>query len=173
MCRRLLKIRPRNQRSNRTSVNRHPTRTAIINYDDKDIGFIGQLHPQYSLDNDLGDVYVFELDITQFIDMEKDTKVFFPIPKLPNIERDISIVIDKDIHAVDIVNKIKNTEKKSLVDVIVFDVYTGINVGENQKSLALNLKFVNDGDLTDDIINSKIKRIVKELNASFNASLRS
>ena len=151
----------------------HPNRTAIINYNDKQIGFVGQLHPQFAMENDLTDVYVFEIDITEILNLPIETKAFTPIPKLPYVQRDISIVISKDILAIDIVNSIKKSEKKVLADVTVFDVYTGNNVGENEKSLALNLTFINDGTLTDELINSKVKKILKDLSFKFKATLRS
>ena len=150
----------------------HPNRTALINYKGKQIGFIGQLHPQYAHEKDLTGVYVFELDITKILVQEEVDTQFKEIPKLPFIERDIAIVLKKDILAIDVIKAIKKTEKH-LLDISIFDIYTGKNVNEDEKSLAIKLKFNNDGSLTDELINNKINKILKDLSYKLNASLRS
>ena len=40
----------------------HPGRTAIVSLEGKEIGFVGELHPQLAAENDLKRTYVFELD---------------------------------------------------------------------------------------------------------------
>lgn len=154
------------------SLQLHPNRTAIIKHNDIEVGYIGQLHPQYVLENDLEMVYVFEVNLSSIINIIPRTTVFTQIPKLPNIERDIAVVIKKEILAIDIIKAIKKTEKQALVDVTIFDVYMGKNVGEDEKSLAIKLTFANDGSLNDEVINNKIKKILKDLNYKFNAILR-
>jgi phenylalanyl-tRNA synthetase beta chain len=150
----------------------HPNRTALINYKGKQLGFIGQLHPQYAHDNDLTGVYVFELDLTDILVQKEVENQFRGIPKLPYIERDIAIVLKRDIIAVDVINAIKKTEK-NLLGISIFDIYTGKNVNEDEKSLAIKLKFNNDGSLTDELINNKINKILKDLSYKLNATLRS
>lgn len=151
----------------------HPKRSAKIMVNNTNIGFIGQLHPQYALENDLHGVYVFEIKLDELLKMPKAEIKFTQIPKIPSVERDIAIVVKKDILASDIVKTIKKADNNYLSDVKIFDVYEGEKVGADEKSIAINLTFSSDEPLTDEIINNKIKRIISNLNYHYNATLRS
>lgn len=151
----------------------HPKRSAKIIVNDKVIGYIGQLHPQYALENDLEGVYVFEINLDTLLGESSREIRFTPISKLPSVERDIAIVVKKDVLASDIVNAIYKSEPKYLTNAVIFDVYEGQIVGADEKSIAINLTFSADEALTDDFINSKMKRIVGNLNYYFHATLRS
>ena len=67
-------------------------------------------------------------------------------------------------------NLIKQTGRKYLTDIKLFDVYTGENVGEDEKSLAFTMIF-EDATKTletqdvDKIINSIVNRLSRELGA--------
>jgi len=150
----------------------HPTRTAIIVVDEKEVGFIGQVHPMYARKNDLNDTYVAEINMAELLCLEKPVAHYHPVAKLPSVERDIAIVVKKEILSSDIVNAIKKTDKQMLSDVIVFDLYEGEKVASDEKSLALKLVFTSNEPLTDDIINAKIKKVLKDLAYRYNAKLR-
>ena len=150
----------------------HPTRTALVYVDGNCVGFIGQVHPMYARVNDLGETYVAEINMAGIISEAKQIPHYQPVPKLPSVERDIAIVVKKDVKASDIVNAIKKTDKQILNNVIVFDLYEGEKVAEDEKSLALKLVFVSNEPLTDEIINAKMKKVLKDLAYRFDAKLR-
>ncbi len=150
----------------------HPNRSARVLVNDVEVGFIGQVHPKYALLNDLNDVYAFELKLSQLLNLDQEKFIYREIPKLPSVERDIALVMKKDIKAGDIVEAIKKAEKNILSDVIIFDVYEGANVANDEKSIAIKLVFTSDTALTDEVINTKMKKILKDLSYKFNAVLR-
>ncbi|MBQ7277420.1 MAG: phenylalanine--tRNA ligase subunit beta [Bacilli bacterium] len=150
----------------------HPSRTAVIMVDGKQIGFIGQVHPMFARKNDLDESYVAEINIQSLLDSEKDVHHYVSVPKLPSVERDIAVVVKKDVKAIDLVNAIKKTDKQILSDVIVFDVYEGEKIADDEKSIALKLVFTSNEPLTDEIINAKMKKVIKDLAYRFNAKLR-
>ena len=150
----------------------HPTRTALVYIDGKCVGFVGQVHPMYARVNDLGETYVAEINMDGIISEPKSIPHYQPVPKLPSVERDIAIVVKKDVKASDIVSAIKKTDKQILNNVIVFDLYEGEKVADDEKSLALKLVFVSNEPLTDEIINAKIKKVLKDLAYRFDAKLR-
>lgn len=150
----------------------HPNRTATVIVDDKVVGFIGQIHPMYAHKNDLDNVYVFEINIGELLCDTKKTARYQAIPKLPSVERDIAVVMKKEVKASDVIEAIKKTDKQILSDVVIFDLYEGEKVAEDEKSLAIKLVFTSNDPLTDDIINQKIKKILKDLAFRFNAKLR-
>ena len=91
---------------------------------------------------------------------------------MPSVERDIALVMKKNINASDIIDTIISVDKKLLSDVKIFDLYVGDKVAEDEKSLAIKLTFTSYETLTDDVINSKVNKILKELEKRYQATLR-
>ena len=150
----------------------HPKRSASVYYNGENIGFIGQLHPKYAKDNGLDEVYVYELKIDWLLNYVEPIRKYTPINKLPSVERDLALVVKKDVLAKDIVASIKKSEKEILSDVRIFDVYVGDKVASDEKSIALKLVFTSPTQLTDEVINEKIKKILKDLSFRVGAKLR-
>ena len=115
---------------------------------------------------------LLRINIQSLLDSEKDVHHYVSVPKLPSVERDIAVVVKKDVKAIDLVNAIKKTDKQILSDVIVFDVYEGEKIADDEKSIALKLVFTSNEPLTDEIINAKMKKVIKDLAYRFNAKLR-
>ena len=154
-------------------VELHPKRSADVFLDNDKIGFIGSLHPQYAIKSGLDEVYVCEIKLSKILNKEKQLSRYQPLSKYPNMERDLAIVVSKDILSEEVVKAIKKTDDKIISDVFVFDVYTGENVEKDQKSLAIRIVFTANEPLNDDIILPKMKRIMKVLESNFQAKLRS
>lgn len=150
----------------------HPTRTALIYLEDKLIGYVGSVHPKFAQKNDFKELYVAEIKLNDILNKEIGTAIYKPISKVPSVERDIALVMKKDILASDIIEAIKSVDQKLLSDVRIFDLYQGENVKEDEKSLAIKLVFTSYETLTDDIINGKVKKILKELENKYQAVLR-
>ena len=150
----------------------HPLRTAKLTYNNKVVGFIGMLHPKYAQVNSLQNVYVAEVNIHDLIRDEKEIKHYVPVSKVPSVERDLAIVVKKDISSGDLVNTIYNVDKKLISDVKVFDLYVGDKIGADEKSLAFKIVFTSNETLTDDIINSKVNKILKQIEKNYNGVLR-
>ena len=114
----------------------HPGVSADILLDKKKIGIIGRVHPKLIKD----EIYVFELSLNSLMTGIKSIK-FKEAPKYPAIEKDAAYIINKNIVAGEIIKTIKRAGGKLLTNIDVFDVYTGINIGLNKKSIAFNYTF--------------------------------
>ena len=91
---------------------------------------------------------------------------------MPSVDRDIAVVVDKDVFVQDIIDAVLNASK-ICESVELFDVYEGEQVPKGKKSVALSLKFrVSNRTLTDKDIDPQIKRILKVLEEKFGAILR-
>lgn len=150
----------------------HPNRTAKILWNGKQIGFVGEVHPKYAHENDLDNVYVFELMIDELINEPEVINKYQSINKLPNVERDIALVMKKDVPSSDVIACILKSDKQYLTNAYVFDLYEGDKIAEDEKSLAIKLVFSSNEPLTEDIINAKVKRVLKDLQFKLNISLR-
>ena len=150
----------------------HPNRTASVLWNGKKIGFVGQIHPKYAHDNDLDNVYVFELLIDELINEPEVINRYTPVNKLPNVERDIALVMKKDVPSSEVIACILKSDKQFLTNAYVFDLYEGEKIQEDEKSLAIKLVFSSNEPLTEDVITAKVKRILKDLQYKMNITLR-
>lgn len=153
--------------------NFHPGRTAIIKHNDNTIGIIGELHPKYSKENNLGELYVFELDLDYILKIKKDKFVYTPICKYPSVTRDLAIVVNKSISASEVIEVINKYAKKYLINTEVFDVYEGDNVSSDEKSFAIKLTLQDSSKtLETSDVDKVIASVVNRLDYHLKARLR-
>ncbi len=150
----------------------HPGRSAKVLVNNLHIGFIGQLHPKFMQELSLDSLpYVFEIDMNLLMKCEKDFSLS-PVSKYQKVSRDLALVVDKKIEAGVLINAVKQLKIDTLIDVTVFDVFQGGNLGGKVKSIAINLLFQADYNLTDEIVNVSLDAIKQELKNKLNAELR-
>ncbi|RRG18706.1 phenylalanine--tRNA ligase subunit beta [Weissella viridescens] len=159
--------------ANANRADMHPGQTADIYVGDQFVGFIGQVHPRVAKFYKVGQVFGFELNLSEILNLPRVKSTYEPISKFPSIKRDLAILVDRAIQSADLVETIKQNGGADLHDVTVFDVYTGDNVADDKKSVAYSLTFVNhDHTLQDDAINAATDRITKALQDQFAAEIR-
>ncbi len=158
---------------NDVNKNFHPGRTAIIKVNEEEIGVIGELHPRFLSENNLPRLVFFELNEDKILELNDKEFKYKAISKFPSITRDLAIVCKKNIPASDIINLIKQTARKTLVDLQVFDLYQGENVLEDEKSIAVKLVF-NDPTKTLETadVDKTINSILNRLDFNYKAKLR-
>jgi phenylalanyl-tRNA synthetase beta chain len=150
----------------------HPGQSAAIRRGEVVLGYLGLLHPQVQDQLELHEpVYLFELALDPLITGRLPE--FADLSKFPEIRRDIAIIVDQDVLAVDIRACILENAGNWLQNLKLFDVYQGKGIDPNRKSIALGLTFQHPSrTLTDDDINSSVDRVVASLQDRFKASLR-
>ena len=84
-----------------------------------------------------------------------------PVTTAPPAKEDIALVVDSDVTAAEIENVIRKAAGDLLESAVLFDVYTGDQVGEGKKSLAFALRFRSDHTLSAEETAAVRKRIVK------------
>lgn len=152
----------------------HPGRTAEVYSDQIKLGIIGEVHPDLINDLDLYErTTVFQLNIDAVLKQVQMDKAYQNLPKYPAVERDLAILINKDINAGDILLTIEEKAGKLLKTVDIFDLYQGDQIPEDQKSVAYKLIFqAEDKTLTDSEINKIFNRVVKHLENVYDAKIR-
>ena len=153
----------------------HPGRTAAIEADGKMIGVIGELHPNVLENYELPHRAVaVKIDLNDLMEIELEKPQYTQLPKFPAVERDLAVIIKKDIATDDMIAVINKASGKSLKQVQVFDVYQGSQVPEGYKSQAFSLFFqAGDRTLTDEEVSKQVDKIYRALNKEFEAVLRS
>lgn len=150
----------------------HPGRTAEILFQNTVIGYIGALHPAYAKQNGLNETYVFEIVLTKILKQKETTIKFTPLIKKPKVVRDLALVMESSVQVGEIIELIKKQARDIIKDVTVFDLYQAPELG-TKKSVAVSITFESDNDLTDELINGKISKILELLESKYQAVLRS
>jgi phenylalanyl-tRNA synthetase beta chain len=147
----------------------HPGMSAEVTVDRKPVGFIGRVHPQVRKD----EVYVLELNLNMLADLKTKAIKHKEPSKYPNVVKDLAFVMDKDVSSLVVKDQIKKSGSRLLVDIDIFDVYVGENVGNDEKSIAFNLTFQDPSrTLSDEEVMQLFNKAIESVTTKLNAVLR-
>ena len=120
------------------------------------------------------EVYFAELSWIQLMKEVKKAKVSFTeISKFPAVKRDLALLLDKGVSFVEVEKIAKESERKLLREVVLFDVYEGKNLPAGKKSYAVSFFLQDEGKtLTDKQIDAIMKKIQTNLEQKLGAQLR-
>ena len=152
----------------------HGGRCARIYKKDKYLGIIGQIHPavcaNFKLDTE---VYAAVIDFEALAELADMSRHYAPLPKFPAVTRDIAVTVDKTVEVGQIVKIIEAQGSNIIEDCKLFDIYEGVQVGRDKKSVAYSITFRSaEKTLTDEDVNPVIDRILKQLEEKLGAQLR-
>ncbi len=151
------------------NVSFHPYRQAYIKYDSEIVGILGELHPKLLKEDR---VYSFELNLEKILTQESVNN-YIPVSRYPSIDRDIAFVVSKSESVFEIEKIIKQTARKYLVSLNLFDVYEGDNIEEGKRSLAYRLVFnSSEQTLESSDVDKVMKSVINRLNYLFKAEIR-
>ena len=130
-----------------------------------------KLQKQFDIDNP---VYYAELNWTQLMKVIRKQKVeFTEIPKFPSVSRDLALLIDQSVEFRQIEEIARQTERKLLKKVELFDVYEGDKLPAGKKSYAVNF-ILQDPEKTmgDKQIEAIMNKLIGNLKQKLGAELR-
>ena len=140
----------------------HPYKTASVYLDRKRIGVLGHMHPNVLKDNDLKDLAVLEIDLTDILNKKKAGIKSNAISPYPNVTRDLSLLVNKDVLTKDLIKTIEKSASRLLQSVNVFDVFESDKLGD-QKSIALTLTFGSDHTMEEKEIQEVMNKVNEDL----------
>ena len=142
-----------------------------VTKDDKIIGSLGLLSVQVMSDSKIKrtNVAIFEINTDKLDAYNSRTNKYERLPELPLVEKDLSILVDKEVEW----NKIEESIKSMVKEIEFIDEYKGSQVPSDKKSITLKVKMINEfTTMTSEQINEKINDILKVLNKKCGAELR-
>ncbi|KAA3619161.1 MAG: phenylalanine--tRNA ligase subunit beta [Proteobacteria bacterium] len=150
----------------------HPGQCARITRGGKTAGWLGALHPGLGKYLDLErTVYVFELEMSALTSSRVPS--FAKVSRFPAMTRDLSILVDDSVTADRLKDAVKQAGGKLLMDVELFDVYTGEGVPEGHRSLSLTLTLQDySRNLTDAEIEEVVRRVLSAVEKKLGGKLR-
>lgn len=120
------------------------------------------------------EVYYAELDWTALVQLATRHNVTYTaLPKTMAVKRDLALLIDKSVTMQQIETIVRESERKLLRGVQLFDVYEGDKLPAGKKSYAINITLQDDErTLTDKQIEAVMKKIITNLQQRAGAELR-
>jgi phenylalanyl-tRNA synthetase beta chain len=98
---------------------------------------------------------------------------FEEIPKFPQVQRDLSIIVNKSISYQSIEESIKKLNISKLTVFKLFDVFESEKLGTGKKSVAINFIFSDkEKTLTDEETDSMMNRIITSIEKNTTAEIR-
>lgn len=153
----------------------HPGVSAKIILGGEEIGCFGQVTYETCAEFDLEcKVFVLELDYDSLQAAFTVPFKFEPLPKFPEVKRDLALIADEEITCGEIEDVIRSACKQSVKNVELFDVYVGDQIGAGKKSMAFTVTFSSDGTkpLETGDVDGFVKRILGSLKHRLNVELR-
>jgi len=147
----------------------HPGRCAEVSARGVDgepvaLGLLGEVHPLVSGEWDLPRTAVFAVDVGKLAAVAPQVARFEPFGAFPELRQDIAVVLPEAVPAAEAIAAVREAGGTMLGGAEIFDVYTGEQVGEGRRSLAIALAFRSlEGTLTDEDVAPARERIVAAL----------
>ncbi len=139
------------------------------------LGTMGILAPDILRRADIKQpVYYAELDFDALTaEAARSITTFSPLPKTQDVKRDLSLLIDKSV-TMDAIDKVvRQSERKLLRDVALFDVYEGKGLPEGKKSYAISITLRDDEKtLNDKAVDAVMNKVIANLRKQLGAELR-
>ncbi|KRO55273.1 MAG: hypothetical protein ABR79_03155 [Cryomorphaceae bacterium BACL11 MAG-121001-bin54] len=120
------------------------------------------------------EVYAADFNWDLVLELVGDTKINYQeISKFPEVRRDLSLLIDKDV-SFDSLQKIaKQTDNKILKSVKLFDVYEGDKLPKGKKSYALAFTLADETQtLTDLYVDKLMEKLMQSFKEQAGAEIR-
>ncbi len=114
------------------------------------LGFLGELHPRVAENWDLERTATFAIDLGILATVAPEVLSFTAFGPYPALRQDLAVVLPVEVSARELLHTVRKAGGEMLDAAEIFDVYTGAQVGEGKRSLALALSFrALDRTLTD------------------------
>ncbi|MDR3325901.1 MAG: phenylalanine--tRNA ligase subunit beta [Rhodospirillaceae bacterium] len=121
----------------------HPGRSGTIKLGSNIIAVFGEIHPRILDSLDIKELVVgFELYIDALPSLRTRTnknRTLLKISPLQAIERDFAFVVDNSVSADAVIRAAKSVDKALISDIILFDLYKDSSIGNDKKSLGIQV----------------------------------
>jgi phenylalanyl-tRNA synthetase beta chain len=147
---------------------------AKLSVHNDEIGKLGKVKP--ALLKDFGikqELFYAELSTSLLFQSANPKLVIQEVTKFPEVRRDLSLVLDKQVSFEEIRSLVNNTEKELIKNIIAFDVYEGDNIPGGKKAYALGFTLLNKNKtLTDEEIDKTMAKLINAFEQQLGAVIR-
>jgi phenylalanyl-tRNA synthetase beta chain len=168
------------KKSNIENVKQEELRDPLFDYgvrilkDNKEIGKVGKV--KTALAKDFGvkqEIFYADLSTHLLFNSANPKFVVAEVPKFPEVRRDLSLVLDKQVTFAEIKQLVLETEKRLIKDIIAFDVYEGDKIPQGKKAYALGFTLLDETKtLTDEEIEKTMTSLMSAFEGKMGAVIR-
>jgi phenylalanyl-tRNA synthetase beta chain len=140
----------------------------------KIVAQLGQVTPKLAAKFEIKQaVFYADIDWEYLLKQYKSEIVFEEISKFPEVRRDLSLVLDKNVNFQEIERLALQKERNILKSLHVFDVYEGENIGQDKKAYALSFILEDKKQtLTDKVIDKTMQKLMQAFEQELGAVIR-
>ncbi|GAB1446408.1 phenylalanine--tRNA ligase subunit beta [Flammeovirgaceae bacterium] len=168
------------QKSNLTDVKQDQLDDPLFEYGmvmtkgNLEVGRIGKIKPAIAKDFGLKqEIFYADLNAALLFKTANPKLVIEEVPRYPEVRRDLSLVLDRQVTFAEIKNLVLATEKKLIKELIAFDVYEGKNIPEGKKAYALGFILLDaTKTLTDEEIDKTMNKLMSAFEQKMGALIR-
>lgn len=152
----------------------HPGKSANVLLDGEAIGYVGEMAPSSMRELDVArKIQIFEILLEPLFIRSRKERSFRPLPRYPYIERDLSIVVERNCSGDKIKHLISRLGHDIISSVILFDLYRGESIPEGRQSMTFRIRYQSeDRTLTDEEVQQVHDRVVEALVTELGATMR-
>ena len=157
----------------------HPGRTADVYCKGEKIGHFGQL--RYEIVDNMNiaggkkadtKIFIAEINYSLLADLFKTAIKYTPETGFKGNSRDISVLIDKKVECGTTIDAIKACDEL-IKKVSLFDIFESEKLGADKKSMAFKIQLASaEGDVTDEMTDAVIEKVIAALESQFGAQMR-
>lgn len=152
----------------------HPGKTAKLVVRGKEIGVLGEMHPDILENYDIDtECYVAQINLDYLYEVAEMDRKYKTLPKFPAVTRDIALLVEDNILVQEIEDCIRKTGGNIVEKVELFDIYKGKQIPDGKKSIAYAIAYRDENKtLTDKDVNKVHDKILRSLEYKLGAILR-
>ena len=153
----------------------HPGRCAKLVADGKVLAVLGEVHPDTRDAFDMPErALLAEVNLAMAQALAVPMGEVKALPRYPAVTRDLALVMAGDQPVGPVMTAMEKAAGKLLEECRMFDVYRGVKLGDNKKSVAFSLVFRSaDHTLTEAEITAAVDKVLKVCENEFGAVIRS
>jgi phenylalanyl-tRNA synthetase beta chain len=156
----------------------HPGRTAEMFLDATRIGRVFEVDPRllaaYDVRAERVSFALLQMDELQRLFQERGTPQARVIERLPAVERDIAVIVERGVAAGRVADVIRENAGSNLADLTLFDRYQGAPLEATQVSLAYRLRFQpTDEPLAETALDVAVSNVIDALAREVGGRIRS
>ena len=151
----------------------HPGRAARVLLNGTEIGFLGELHPEWVQKYDLPQApVVFEIELEAAI--QSFLPAYAEVSRFQPVVRDLAVVVDQNLALQTLLDGMKKHKPELVCDLQLFDVYVGSGVPPGKKSLAFRIVMQDTQRTLQDVeVDVAVQQLIVYVEQDFAAQLRS
>lgn len=151
----------------------HPARAVALDRDGSPVGYVAHLHPAVARDMNLPkNTAIACVDVRALLANGRMEPSYTPVPTHPELPVDVALMVDTETQAQAVSDFLRQTGRKLIRNVELFEVYRGENLPDGKKSLNFTVTLGADDRTLSDKDESKFLDKVRKNAVQIGAELR-